>query len=384
MVGPLEPKHNNRIREGRLYVVGGCLTKLSLYCDAMPGPNETVSEDRWEEKLGGKGALQAVAAARNGASTSLVCALGPDAWGKARREDLFKEGIDCSRVNIKKNGRSGRSLTLIGPAKGRGRGRRGRFETKYERRTVISPGANMRLTRTDVRKGLVGLKARDVVLGSLDVPVAAVEEAFRIARKAGCMTILDPDPWPISGIPNKLLRLTTVLTPNEKEFTHLFGTSPDKAGAKASLRSLLRPNHRHGVALRHCVVTLGSRGAAWHFIPDPKTQEHEPLPAIMEDRRTIPEMANTYGSVFEYLFVPSYAPLRRRKAVAPGVPAIDATAVGDCFNGCLAAALLEDPSQFERALRFAVAGATYAVSRRGGRVSIPRKEDTLRLMKKVS
>ncbi|MCZ7644557.1 MAG: PfkB family carbohydrate kinase [Planctomycetota bacterium] len=235
----------------RVIVVGSSNTDLVVHCATLPAAGQTVLGGDLLTFAGGKGANQAVAAARAGAKVRFIGAFGDDAFGKARRADLEREGIDCSGCVTKKGVPSGVALIAIGAAGA------GRKRAKAENLIVVAPGANARLTPADVARGMSkDLGAGDVVLASLEIPVPALERAFALAARNGAFTVLNPAPAAPRASLAKLLARSMALTPNETEFTALFGRIPiTPAGA----RKLARNFHPHA-ALRSLIVTRGARG----------------------------------------------------------------------------------------------------------------------------
>lgn len=152
----------------RVFVVGSSNTDLVVPCSRLPGPGETVIGGDLVTFAGGKGANQAVAAARAGAAVRFVGCFGDDERGRARRAELEAEGIDCSGCTVAPGAPSG--VALIGT------GARG------ENLILVSPGANSRLDPVAVRAGLKDLHEEDVVLASLEVPMTAISTAFALAE----------------------------------------------------------------------------------------------------------------------------------------------------------------------------------------------------------
>ena len=310
---------------GRVVVVGSSNTDLVVRCGRLPLPGETVMGGDLLSFAGGKGANQAVAAARAGAKARFIGAFGDDAFGAARRADLERESVDCSGCVVKKGRASGVALIAIGAGGGAG----------AENLIVVAPGANRRLTANEVRRGLPRLTPQDVVLCSLEVPFPAVTAALRAARRARAWSILNPAPFPARGVPRGLLRLARMLTPNETEFAGWAGR-----GGRGGLVGLLR---RIRAACAYCVVTCGARGV-----------------------RVYP-LAPTVGG----------AP-RPWRVAAPKVKPVDTVGAGDCFNGALAAYLAECPGDVPGAVRFAVAAAALKVARHGAQAGLPRRAEILR------
>jgi ribokinase len=317
------PKHSAR-SQGRVIVVGSTNTDLVVHCATLPYPGETVLGGDLLTFAGGKGANQAVAAARAGAEVRFIGAFGDDAFGRARRADLEKEGVDCSGCVVKKGVASGVALIAIGENKGK---------AKAENLIVVAPGANIRLTPADLRRALPTLTGGDVVLVCLEIPFATVLAALRAGKSAGATTILNPAPSPDHPLPQAFLRASVVVTPNESEARALLGTEPHTPAARRKLLELTN----QGCA--HIIVTRGARG------------------------------------------VDFYAGSARKNVPAPKVKPVDTVGAGDCFNGCLAAYLAAHQSEFEDAIRFAVAAASLKVTRHGAQAGMPRRAEILRVLR---
>ena len=318
----------NQSRKNRVIVIGSSNTDLVVHCESLPRPGETVLGQDMLTFAGGKGANQAVAAARAGADVRFIGAFGDDAFGQARRADLEREGIDCSGCVTKKGVPSGVALIGIG---------RGEGGAKAENLIIVAAGANARLTPEDVRRGLpkdLGREAgiaSDVVLCSLEVPVAAVLEAMKLAsqRSANLTVILNPAPFPSAAVMKTLLRgKPKYVTPNEGEFEALAGARVGTSAAAKACAAYTASNF---------LVTRGPAG----------------VDAYLDG---------------EYL--PSYA-------VPPKVKAIDTVGAGDCFNGCLAAGLAAGR---EDAIQFAVTAAALKVTRQGAQAGMPRLSEILKAL----
>jgi ribokinase len=201
----------------------------------IPSPGETVTGGRFLQAEGGKGANQAVAAARAGADVTFVGRVGADALGRSAVAGLAAEGIDVGFVGRDPDHATGVALIMVDEA--------------GENAISVAPGANARLSVDDVEAARAAIEAGDVLLMQLETPVAAVERAAEIASAAGVTVMLDPAPArPLS---DSLLALVDVLTPNEGEAACLSGEDrPAEAAGK--LLSL-------GVTT--VVVTLAGDGA---------------------------------------------------------------------------------------------------------------------------
>jgi len=313
-------------------VVGSSNTDLVVRTGRLPGPGETVLGGDLLTFAGGKGANQAVAAARAGARVIFIGAFGDDDFGRARRADLEREGVDCSRCVTKKGVPSGVALIAIGE---------GRKGAKSENMILVAPGANARLTPADLRRAMPKLGQSDALVCSLEVPLATVGEALSAAWRTGCGNIiLNPAPLPPGGLPREFRDHCHFLTPNETEFELLFGAPP---GSRPALGRVSGYRGKHLRQYPFVAVTRGARGV------------------------------DLYGG----------GDYRPGFAVPPKVKPVDTVGAGDCFNGCLAAQLATEcgGQSVSLAMEFAVTAAAIKVTRQGAQAGMPRRGEVLRRMK---
>jgi ribokinase len=274
-----------------ILVVGSMMIDQITYCARVPDEGETLVADRYEQGFGGKGANQAVMAARLGANVTLVGCVGDDDLGRATVANLQAHEIDASGVKTIAG-----SATGVAPIWVDGSG---------ANRILIAPGANMDVDAATVAGELAGRDDVAVVLAQLETPQAASGEAFRLARQRGAMTILNPAP--AAALDGGLLEVTDWLIPNESEYELLFGCPPDLDVLAAEATD--RP---YGL-----VVTLGAGGA---LVSDRTTTTLVPtVPA--------PHVVDTTGA--GDAFVGAFA-----AGLAGGLDPVDATRVG-CVAGSL-------------------------------------------------
>jgi ribokinase len=220
----------------RIVVVGSSNTDLVVACERLPEPGETLLGGEFMRSAGGKGANQAVAAARAGAKVSFVGARGSDDFGAAAERGLVKEKIDVRSFLVKKRRPSGIALILIG-----GRDRQNVI--------AVAQSANDALSAVEVRRALKRSSDAGCVLCQLEVPLAAVTAAARFAKRKGIPFVLNPAP--ARALPRSLFKLVHTLTPNEHEARILTG-SGDPRKAAALLQKM---------GCENVVVTLGPKGA---------------------------------------------------------------------------------------------------------------------------
>jgi ribokinase len=297
-----------------LTVLGSSNTDMVVTVARIPTVGETVLGGDLLIAAGGKGANQAVAAARLGARVRFVGAVGDDDFGRAALDGLRAEGMNIEGVRVVPGAPSGVALIMV-DAEGRNI-------------IAVSSGANARVSSNDVRAASEAIQGSGVLLTQLETPLNAVREGLRLARDAGVRTVLNPAPVPQGGLPDRLLGLVDVLTPNEGEASALTGLE----GAPEDLAAALVARGVGAV-----VVTLGERGA---LVVTPERAESVPAHAL---------------------------------------DAVDTTAAGDAFNGALSVALAEGRDLFEAA-RFASAAAGLSVTRRGAQPSMPARDAVERLL----
>ncbi len=223
---------------GRVIVVGSVNLDEVVTVARLPGPGETVIGGRYERHHGGKGANQAVAAARLGAEVAFVGAVGADAFGGEARAALAAEGIDLSGLIELAGQSTGVAVILV--------------DRDGENLIAVASGANAAMTSVAVRAALKRLAPTpaDVILVGHEIRTGAAHEALRLGRLAGATTILNPAP--ADGLPRPTLDLADILTPNRSELERLGGAGKPAAAAK----SLLGPGGKRAV-----VVSLGAEGA---------------------------------------------------------------------------------------------------------------------------
>jgi ribokinase len=293
----------------RVVVVGSINADLVVSVPALPGPGETVTGGTFARHGGGKGANQAVAAARLGAAVAFVGAVGDDDLGAAALDELAGEGIDVGAVARLDDVTTGVALIAVDAA--------------GENSIAVASGANAALDGDAVHAALdrrLGGAGGVVLLGH-EVPYSAVLAGAQAARDAGWTPLLNPAP--ARALPEALLALSPLLTPNAGEARALTGAG-DAAGAAAALARAT------GAAV---LVTLGARGALL------VSGGGEPVPIA-----------------------------------APAVDVVDTTGAGDALNGALAAELARGAG-LEDAARVAVAAASLSTRRPGARGGMPRRDE---------
>jgi ribokinase len=300
----------------RVLIGGSANVDLTVALPRLPRPGETVTEGTLLVSRGGKGANQAVAARRLGAEVRFVGCVGEDGSGREVRAALSGEGIGVEGLGTTTEAATGTALIVV-DAQGRNQ-------------IAVAPGANRALTVADIDRRRTDFAWAEVVVASLEVPLAAARHALRCARREGAETILNPAPLPDQGL--DFLDLADYLTPNEGEAARLTGLPLTDVGGAGAVAAAVRQ-----LGVEHAVITLGEQGV---LADGPAGRTH--LPA------------------FE-------------------VAVVDTTGAGDAFNGALAVALAER-RPFAEALRFASAAAALACTRRGAQPAMPTRAEVDRLL----
>ena len=295
----------------KILVIGSTNIDLIARVGHLPRPGETVGEARFMQSNGGKGANQAVAAARLGGDVAFVSCLGDDAGAAALRRQFADDGIDTSALLTAERTPTGTALIFV--------------SHDGENCIAVAPGANSGLTPAAIDAAADRIAAADYLLLQLESPAATVACAIEKAHAAGTRIVLNPAP--AMPLDESLLRKVYLITPNRTELETLTGMAvrtPQDASRAAEV--LLDKG------VRNVVVTLGGDGALI------RTRDEETL-------------------------VP-----------ACRVTAVDTTAAGDVFNGALLVALAEGRSLTD-AVGFASRCAAISVTRMGAQTSIPRRAE---------
>lgn len=291
-------------------VVGSTNVDLTFRVARLPRPGETVPGTSLIQGFGGKGANQAVMAARLGAAVTMISAVGEDAWGPASLENFHAQRIDTSFVRTVP-GPTGTAAIFVDDA--------------AENVIVVVAGANATVSAEQVRSASDVLARAGAVVAQLETPAEATLEAFRLARAAGVLTLLNPAP--AAAVLEELLALTDVCVPNETELQSLTGLTVERDDEVITAARILRRRGPKAV-----VVTRGAKGT---------------LLVTAEEVAAIP---------------------------APRVVAIDPTAAGDAFVGALAVAVASGEA-LTAAARRACAVASLTVTRPGAQSSFPSREE---------
>ena len=291
----------------KIIVIGSSNTDMVVVTPEFPKPGETILGGEFLKNAGGKGANQAVAAARLGGNVSFIGKVGDDLFGKEAVSNIEKEGIDVSSVFTDDQDASGIAQIMV--------------NKEGENCIVVAPGANMKLDQKDIDRAGRQLETAGLVLMQLEIPLETIIYAAQKAHYAGRKVILNPAP--AVELPDQLYRSLYMITPNETETELLTGirVSDQESAAKAA-------EFFKAKGVRIVIITMGAAGAYIH------SDEH---------RELIP---------------------------APKVNAVDTTAAGDCFNGALAVGLARG-DRLDEVVRYANRAAAITVTRRGAQSSLP-------------
>jgi len=300
----------------KIVVAGSSNTDMIVKAPRIPKPGETILGGTFTTAAGGKGANQAVAAARAGGDVTFIARLGNDMFGEQALKGFESDRINVEYVKTDKSEPSGVALIVV--------------DEKGENSIAVASGANARLSPHDVDEAEDIIKSADILLMQLETPLETVAKAASIAKQAGVKVILNPAPaCPLDDI---LLSAIAIITPNESEAELLTGIviTDVPSAEKAALALLDR-------GLEVVIVTLGRKGA---FL---KTRDKSEV-------------------------IPGFT-----------VDAVDATAAGDVFNGSLSVALAEGKT-LEEAIRFGNAAAALSVTKLGAQPSTPRRDEIERML----
>lgn len=295
----------------KILVIGSCNTDMVVRAERLPGPGETILGGTFMMNPGGKGANQAIAAARLGAEVTFVSKIGYDLFGLQALEIYRAEKINTDYI-FTHQGPSGVALISV--------------DADGENSIIVAPGANYTMTRGEIDKADSKFKSADIVLLQLEIPLEIAEYAARKAAGYGKRVILNPAPAP-EKLSDKFLADIFCILPNATEARRLTGIEiTDNESAFEATEILCR----RGV--KNAVITLGKTGA---FVKE--GDMHILIPA---------QKAET----------------------------IDTTGAGDVFCGAFCVYLAEGHSVTE-SVRFANAAAATAVTRVGAQSSIPYRQD---------
>ena len=303
--------------KSKIVVIGSSNTDMIIKMDKIPVPGETVLGGEFSIAAGGKGANQAVAAARAGGDVTLIACIGKDMFGQQALDGFITDKINVDYIFRDEKAASGVALIFV--------------DKNGENSIAVASGANYKLTPEHINKSRDALISAQIMVMQLETPIETVTAAARLAKENGVKVILNPAP--AQALEDKLLQTISILTPNESESEILTGVKviDDTSAAKAAGVLLNK-------GLEAVLITLGSRGV---FL-------------ATQDRSHI---------------IPGFQ-----------VKAVDTTAAGDVFNGALAVSLAENKS-IEDSIRFANAAGALSVTKLGAQPSAPGRQEIENFLK---
>jgi ribokinase len=298
----------------KIVVVGSSNTDLVIRVSEIPRPGETLLGGEFNTFPGGKGANQAVAAARAGGDVVFVAAVGDDAYGSEAIKNYKLDNINIENIKVCKGVPSGIAMITI--------------SEKGENAITVASGANARLTPSDLEEAEEPFQEAEYLLIQLETPLDTVQRAVELCSELDTRVILNPAP--AAELSNDILKHVSIITPNETEAERLTGIVVSDEPAAARAADVL---HKKGIET--VIITMGSMGA---YLSDPGSGTGKIIPAFR-------------------------------------VKALDTTAAGDVFNGQLAVSLAEG-EKLEKAVIKAHAAAALSVQKLGAQRSIPLREET--------
>ena len=288
-------------------VIGSSNLDLVVTAARFPRPGETIFGKKFNMFPGGKGANQAVCAARLGCKTTFIGKMGNDEFHEKLSSILIEAGVDINNLFIDEKEHTGTALITV--------------DESGQNQIIVISGSNMKLSPQDIISKSDLFSTTAVVLTQLEIPIETVIQSAKLTRQNNAIFILNPAP--AASLPENIFPLIDFITPNENELELLSGvTINDDSSIKLAADKLLNKG------IRNVIVTLGSRGSV---LINQSNLKHFP---------------------------------------ANKVKVVDSTAAGDAFNGAFASSISEGHS-IEEAIEFANKVASIAVTRMGAQSSMP-------------
>ncbi len=298
----------------KITVIGSINMDIVVEAERLPEQGETILGEKVHFIPGGKGANQAVAAARLGAETRMIGSLGNDEFGKSLRSSLMREHIDISGVKEVDQIHSGVASILL---------------SKNDNRIIVIPGANAECVPADLEQKRELIQKAEIILLQLEIPLKTVEHAVRLAKAEQKKVVLNPAP--AAKLSKEILSLIDFITPNRSELSLLTGqTITDEKDLEQAMSALI------DLGPQHVVTTLGDQGAAF-----------------MDHHRKL-------------MRIPGYR-----------VSVVDTTGAGDAFNAAFAYSIATGHS-LEEAVSFAVKVSALKVTKLGAQIGMPNWEEVER------
>lgn len=299
------------MKSSKIVVVGSANTDMIIQLERIPRPGETILGGEFSMAAGGKGANQAVAAARAGGAVDFIACVGEDMFGQQAVAGFEKDGINMAHIIRHPTSPSGVALIFV--------------DQKGENSIAVASGANGQLLPEHINGAAEAIASAGILVMQLEIPMVTVHKAAALAADNNVKVILNPAPAQM--LSDELLANISILTPNETEAELLTGIAVNnESDAAAAAKVLL------GKGVEFVIITLGEKGA---FVATSDSCE----------------------------IISGFT-----------VETVDSTAAGDTFNGALAVALGENKS-LKAAVRFANAAAALSVTKLGAQPSAPRREE---------
>ena len=316
------------MKNGNVLIIGSSNMDLNIYSRRLPNPGETVTGGTFKQFLGGKGANQAVASVRSGANTVFMAKIGKDAFGDQMIARFSEEGIDTSHIVRDSEEASGVAFILI--------------DENGENMISVAPGANARLSKTDIETVSDVIKNASVIVVQMEIPIETIEMIFTIASEGNAIKILNPAP--LKPIPPSVLKNIDIIIPNKGELLRLHSFLDLDELTGVGREQLIKASRDiANLGVKTIITTLGSEGC---LVYEKKNDHAISIPAFK-------------------------------------VKAIDTVGAGDCFNGVLASMLFQGKTLIE-AVKYATAAASIAVTRKGAQESLPYTEEIEKRYKKLN
>lgn len=293
-------------------ILGSINVDTILQIERLPLPGETLTVHDKSSAPGGKGANQAVAAARSGARTGFIGNVGDDDQGRMMLKHLRADHIDTSHIKTDQQAATGAASILL--------------DMNGQNSVLVYGGANQTISVDDIYESDLLIRDADMLVTQFETPVGAALKAFEIAKKYRVTTILNPAP--AQDVPHELLQLTDLIVPNETESRSLTGIAITDRQSMTATAEWFRER-----GISNLIITLGDRGAYYSTPVDSGLQ-----------------------TAFQ-------------------AKAVDTTAAGDTFIGALASRLDKSLSNLPEAVKFAQRASSLTVQKMGAQPSIPYLED---------
>ena len=306
-------------KKPNVLVIGSSNTDLTIKSDKLPKPAQTVLGKEFFIASGGKGANQAVAAARAGANVTFIAKIGDDIFGNNNIMTYKKDGINTNHIIIDKGNHSGIALIMV--------------DNEGENLISVASNSNFNFKPNEIKEKEDVIKAANIILLQNEIPPATNIKIINLAYKLNKPVLLNPAPGPENPIDSELIKKIDYLTPNRNELELVSG---EKISKDLDIENIGSNLIKKG--LKTLIITLGSKGS------------------MLIDS--------------EINHIPAYK-----------VRAVDTVAAGDCFNGYLGSMIASGKDIID-SIKIASAAAAISVTIRGAQPSIPKIDEVLEFIQK--